>query len=417
MDVYQYCEPFISILTQQFGSEKPLETQSFDEAECKQEFERNGLSGLNSKLTKELEKWKTIPIHIAVTGKSGCGKSSFINALRNLNAESANAAMVGTKDTTKRLTPYKHPENEKFIIWDLPGVGTPEFPKKSYMKAVEYTMYDFFIILCSKRFEETDLWLAEEVKKQNKKFYFARTHIDEDLRNEKRDYPTSFIEENVLSMMRKDCEDKLQCKGLLSSSEVFLIDNSETDSFEFSALKETLLVSLDSLKSETDALKKEAIALTLTSATKKFMDEKKKSLLRRIPQVCLAITNAENDCEQKRIFKETLENYQKQFNIDEASLNENKALMMLTKTDIEHFRIVYDNFESSPGRYVKTPTEERTETRAWERFKDFFTSLLSKEQTLIYLYSKAALKRNLEYFHQQAKKVYDAKLARKIVKK
>ena len=47
-------------------------------------------------------------------GRSGAGKSSFINAIRNLTTDSEGAAAVDVVERTKEPTPYCHPGNNNF---------------------------------------------------------------------------------------------------------------------------------------------------------------------------------------------------------------------------------------------------------------------------------------------------------------
>ncbi len=51
------------------------------------------------------------PVTIGITGESGCGKSTFINTMRGLDAEDPNAAEVGVTECTTEPTPYVHPNH------------------------------------------------------------------------------------------------------------------------------------------------------------------------------------------------------------------------------------------------------------------------------------------------------------------
>ena len=64
-------------------------------------------------------------------GISGVGKSSFINAIRGLNADDVGSAAVGLTETTTQITAYTHPDNPHIKFWDLPGVGTDRFPRRN----------------------------------------------------------------------------------------------------------------------------------------------------------------------------------------------------------------------------------------------------------------------------------------------
>ena len=44
--------------------------------------QEHGVEGINTFLNNALEKWKEVDVNIAVVGKAGSGKSSFINTVR-----------------------------------------------------------------------------------------------------------------------------------------------------------------------------------------------------------------------------------------------------------------------------------------------------------------------------------------------
>ena len=50
--------------------------------ELKKEIEESGVSNIKEFFRKRLEKWREVEVNIAITGDSGSGKSSFINAIR-----------------------------------------------------------------------------------------------------------------------------------------------------------------------------------------------------------------------------------------------------------------------------------------------------------------------------------------------
>jgi hypothetical protein len=106
-------------------------------------------------------------------------------------------------------------------LLSIQGVGTLEFKKSTYLTQVNFHLYDFCIyfldfyliyqfyflvlIISRTRFTENDLWLANEIKKNKKNFFFIRTNIDQDLYNEKLDHPSTFNEALILNTIRENC--------------------------------------------------------------------------------------------------------------------------------------------------------------------------------------------------------------------
>ena len=140
--------------------------------EWKEVLARDGVKGYELFLRTKTKQWKSIPLNIGVIGSSGAGKSSFINAIRDLEGDDDGAAPVGVTEQTKVPTPYCHPNNAMMQLWDLPGVGTQSFPKESYLKKIGFKEFDFFLVLASVRFTELDAWLSQEIINKGKHFFF-----------------------------------------------------------------------------------------------------------------------------------------------------------------------------------------------------------------------------------------------------
>ncbi|XP_031208256.1 T-cell-specific guanine nucleotide triphosphate-binding protein 1-like isoform X2 [Mastomys coucha] len=204
---------------------------------------QKAISVINAALT-DIE---NAPLNIAVTGETGAGKSTFINALRGIGHEESGSARSGPVETTMAREKYTHTKFPNVTFWDLPGVGSTNFKPGKYLKKVKFHEYDFFLIISASRFRDNDAQLAKAIGKMKKKFYFVRTKIDSDLWNEEKCRPRSYNREQTLENIRKDCVEKLQ-KAKVASTHVFLVSSVEVAQFDFPKLEFTLLKELPAHK-------------------------------------------------------------------------------------------------------------------------------------------------------------------------
>ncbi|KAL2078340.1 hypothetical protein ACEWY4_026025 [Coilia grayii] len=210
-----------------------------------------------------------VVLNIAVTGETGAGKSSFVNAIRGVKVGEKGSAPIGVTECTTEVTMYPHPTMPNVRIWDLPGIGTPRFKAKTYLKDVKFKNYDFFIIVSAFRFKENDLTLAKEIKKQKKNFYFVRSKIDLDVRNE---MENGRAEEEVLHHIREDC---LRNLSELGPPPIFLITSKDLSKFDFQKLQETM-------ESDLPSQKKDVIVLSLPVYSMQSLEKKYSTLKKAI---------------------------------------------------------------------------------------------------------------------------------------
>ncbi len=246
-----------------------------DVVESQRELKKAGPSGLKGFLTQKLNEWRTTPLNIAVTGQAGCGKSTVINTMRGLTAEDEGAPAIGIIETSMECRPYHHPDNSGFTLWDLPGMGSLNFPKETYLQKVEFEKYDFLLILTRSRFTENDLWLAKEVRARGKRFFLIRTRIDEDLANDKEDHLGTHNEARVLEQVRRDSLSNLQDN--YHPYKVFLISGKmkyETR-WDLPELNKKLVEHISGLKQH-------AMVFSLRANSKDVIEEKYVKLWKRI---------------------------------------------------------------------------------------------------------------------------------------
>ncbi|CAM4700949.1 unnamed protein product [Leuciscus chuanchicus] len=191
-----------------------------------------------------LEVFDHFKIDIAVTGESGAGKSSLINVFLGLNPDDTGAAPTGAVETTKQPTMYQHPNLPHVRLWDLPGMGTPSFTAKSYVKTVNFDLYDMFMVVISERVRENNMLLIDEIGQRKKPFYFIRTKADNDMQRKK----TKNSQKRALDQIRRDCEKYVKEKKL--DPHVFLVSAHETQNYEMQKLMDTFKNEVSQLRAE-----------------------------------------------------------------------------------------------------------------------------------------------------------------------
>ncbi|XP_029972500.1 interferon-inducible GTPase 5-like [Salarias fasciatus] len=219
-----------------------------------------------AKIKEYLGKQNNTPLNIAITGETGSGKSTFINAFRGINNSDEGAAPTGVVETTTEVEPYPHPNLPNVTLWDLPGVGTPNFPADEYLKKVGFERFDFFIIIAACRFKENDVKLALEIKRMGRKFYFLCSKIDIDMYNEERSQ-RNFDKQKTLKAIRDNCIKGLRGQGI-EAPQVFLVSSFELHQFDFLLLQETL-------ERELPEHKRNAFVCALPNISKEIMKKKK----------------------------------------------------------------------------------------------------------------------------------------------
>ena len=183
------------------------------------------------------------------------------------------AAEVGVTETTREVKAYDHPTNPKIKFWDLPGIGTPNYPDMAtYCEKVELEKFNAFLILTAVRFTENELELAKKIKSINKNFFLIRTKIDENVRIGGRSRKRSFDEKAMLQKIRSDSAENL---GDLLSDErdIFLISNHDRDKWDFARLLQAILDALPTYQ-------RESMVLSLGNSVTTDIFQKKVEVLR-----------------------------------------------------------------------------------------------------------------------------------------
>ena len=181
------------------------------------------------------------------------------------------AAKTGITETTSIPTCYEHPANQNILFWDLPGIGTPNYPDlPTFCAKVSIEVYDTFLIISATRFTQNDLELAKKVEEMKKSFFFVRTKIDNDKRSEKRKLKSRFDEAKMLEQLKDDCLKNLQSFNFCDEK-IFLVSNHYPAKWDFERLKKAILDQLPSKQ-------KESLTLSLRACSESIVAEKIKTL-------------------------------------------------------------------------------------------------------------------------------------------
>ncbi|KAL7380229.1 hypothetical protein ABVT39_014125 [Epinephelus coioides] len=242
--------------------------------DIKKALENNDQALAVKRIQEYLDQQNNIPLNVAITGETNSGKSTFVNAFRGINSGDEGAAPTGPVETTSEATPYPHPNYPNVTLWDLPAIGTPNFPADNYLKLVGFERFDFFIIISATRFRENDVKLAQEIERMGKKFYFVRSKIDTDIHDEERRQRSEFNAERCLEQIKKNCIQGLQRQGV-ESPQVFLVSSFHLHLYDFTLLGDTF-------ERKLPAHKKHALLLAMSNISLEVINKKKKAFQSKI---------------------------------------------------------------------------------------------------------------------------------------
>ncbi|XP_056597975.1 interferon-inducible GTPase 5-like [Triplophysa dalaica] len=236
------------------------------------------ISSATNTIKEYLKQKERVELNIGVTGESGSGKSKFVNAFRGLGDEDEDSAKTGPVETTMEPKVYPHPKYTNVKVWDLPGIGTPNFKADEYLQLVEFERYDFFIIVASDRFREYHTKLAKEIIRTGKQFYFIRSKIDVAIDGEKD--KENFDQKKILDTIRENCVNGLNEIDGVDDPVVFLISSRDLSKYDFNRMHERI-------EKELPQHKRHVLIMTLPNITLEINEKKKEALKKGILKVAL----------------------------------------------------------------------------------------------------------------------------------
>ena len=122
--------------------------------------------------------------HFAVTGVSGSGKSSLLNAFRGLRHRDAGAAAVEVTEGRLQTTRYHNVNQDDPYVWyDVPGVGMFRYHGWQYFNSRNLYVFDCIIVLFDNRFTTTDITTLTYARQFKIPTYVVRSMADRCIRN------------------------------------------------------------------------------------------------------------------------------------------------------------------------------------------------------------------------------------------
>jgi small GTP-binding protein len=199
------------------------------------------IQDLAEKTQQILDEFEHLKVNVALIGEPGVGKSSLTNAIVGRKVAPTGA----TGETTLSPQGVPHEEVEGLVFWDLPGCGTPNHPRETYIEEQKLLLnYDVFILVTDKRVRQGDEWLYRKLcKEAGKPFFVVRTHFDQVV--------DEMDENEARTLITDDIRKQLDATAELR---VYIVALKGPRAYDLGPLVEGVIGSLPGLKSDKAAL-------------------------------------------------------------------------------------------------------------------------------------------------------------------
>lgn len=195
-----------------------------------------------SRLLTVLNAMEDFRLDIGVLGPTGCGSSSFINALLGLRSSDEGAAPTGVTETTLEPVAYQYPPLPNVILWDLPGIGRVgglnSISPLGQSEAVPLTTAlhptcDVYILLSPGRLSMDSVRLLHHISASGKDCYMVLSKVDQ-------------CDDERVEEVKRWCEETLSQLGYQTT--VYLVSALQPERMDFCKLTETLCLSVSGHK-------------------------------------------------------------------------------------------------------------------------------------------------------------------------
>lgn len=195
---------------------------------------------LAEKTQSVIDEFERTKVNVALIGEPGVGKSSLMNAIAGRKV--AQTGAIG--ETTLTVQGIPHDDVEGLVFWDLPGCGTPNHPRETYIEDQNLlTSYDVFVLVTEKRIRQGDEWLYRKLRKEaGKPIFVVRTHFDQVV--------DEIDDETARRLITDDIRKQLGDDTVM----VYLVALKGSQAYDLGAFTEDLVDSLTGLKRDKAAL-------------------------------------------------------------------------------------------------------------------------------------------------------------------
>jgi small GTP-binding protein len=214
-----------------------------------------------------LDEFEQTKVNVALIGEPGVGKSSLMNAIVGRKVAQTGA----TGETTLTAQSVPHDEVAGVIFWDLPGCGTPNHPRETYI-ADQHLLenYDLFVLVTDKRIRQGDEWLYRQLcKEAGQPFFVVRTHFDQVIDEMDETEARARIHEDIRKQLSES-----------SDLRVYIVALKGPREFDLGPLMEAIIDSLSGLK-------RDKVALAVAPLTEELLRKKRLSAEKIISRYAL----------------------------------------------------------------------------------------------------------------------------------
>jgi len=217
---------------------------------------------------RKIEDFEKTIVHCGIIGVSGSGKSTLLNAIAG-----EKIAETDVIETTFERQDYKH---GGIIFSDLPGCGTENWPRDTYIEKLQLLAYDCFFLVTADRFRDHDISLFRELSSHGKKCFVIRSQFDLTILKSSFDKKDIDVEERE-SILRKKIYDNIESQLKDSCPQkIYLTSGHHPTKYD---LPELLIDIVECLK----GLKRQRFTADMATLSKETLQKKSDFLRGRIP--------------------------------------------------------------------------------------------------------------------------------------